>query len=74
MKFIQNLKNFEWRLWKEVNEMAVTTVKYGNFTTHVGALAEVMAAIKGQPHSMVLTVYYDAGTSKTTAVVKTPAW
>lgn len=54
--------------------MTVATVKYGNYTTYVGTLAEVMGAIRGLPHSALLNVYYDAGTSKTTAVVKTPAW
>lgn len=53
--------------------MAVATVGYGNFTTHVGTLAEVMGALKGKSQDSVLAFYYDAGTSKTTAVVRTPA-
>lgn len=51
--------------------MAITITNYGNFTTYVGTLDEVMGAIKGKPHSSVISIYYDSGSGKHTAILKT---
>lgn len=50
--------------------MAVVTTNYGNWTTHTGTLAEVMAAIKSKLKSQIVSgPYYDGNiTGKTVAV------
>jgi len=50
--------------------MVLTTVDYGTFKTHTGALTEVAGAIKGEPANKIKAFYYDSGASLTTAVVE----
>jgi len=50
--------------------MVVATTDYGTFKTHVGTVAEVAGAMKGVPATHIMAVYYDSGSSKTTAWVK----
>lgn len=50
--------------------MGVSTTDYGTFQVHVGTVAEVGAALAGKPATAIIAVYYDSGSSKTTAWVK----
>ncbi|MHA1773849.1 MAG: hypothetical protein ACTSXO_06950 [Candidatus Heimdallarchaeota archaeon] len=50
--------------------MAVSTTDYGSFKVHVGTLAEVAGAIKGEPANKIKAFYYDSGQAKTVAVVE----
>lgn len=51
--------------------MVVTKTTYARYLTYEGTLAEVMTAVNGQgnPHSKIISVFYDASTSKVVAVV-----
>ena len=50
--------------------MAVSSTDYGTFVVHVGTLAEVAGAMAGKPATAIIAWYYDAGATKTTAIVK----
>jgi len=50
--------------------MAVAKTDYGNWSTLAGTLAEVADALRDNlvPKEKVVAIYYDSGTSKTTAI------
>jgi hypothetical protein len=50
--------------------MTVAKAAYGSYITLAGTLAEVGAALNAEcvTANQVLSIYYDAGTSKTTAI------
>lgn len=49
--------------------MAVVSTHYGNWTSHTGTLAEVMAAIKSKGKGQIVAIYYDDSiTGKTVAI------
>jgi len=51
--------------------MPIATTVYGNRTTHIGTIGEVMGAIKGRPHGIIISHVYDPDTTKHILVVKT---